>query len=207
MLIHAKMEHSTVNGPGARAVIWFQGCTLNCSGCWNPNTHKFSADSFVHDSELFTWIQGLSDVEGLTFSGGEPMQHWADVLSIAQYVKDVRPELSLGMFTGYTARELETGNFHTLHPIGGVLVPGAAELWDKLRPMLDWAVMGRFNASKMTTTKPLCGSSNQDIVLFSDRYTAADFKPQAVNVTIGANGVVQITGFPSSELLAGLTKL
>lgn len=28
MLLHGKVESSTVNGPGERCVIWFQGCTL-----------------------------------------------------------------------------------------------------------------------------------------------------------------------------------
>ncbi|MGD0006352.1 MAG: 4Fe-4S cluster-binding domain-containing protein, partial [Anaerolineaceae bacterium] len=30
---------SLVNGPGKRSVVWVQGCTLNCPGCFNPQTH------------------------------------------------------------------------------------------------------------------------------------------------------------------------
>ncbi|MGE3780657.1 MAG: 4Fe-4S cluster-binding domain-containing protein [Pirellulaceae bacterium] len=37
--VHALMECSTVNGPGVRAVIWVQGCSLGCPGCWNAQTH------------------------------------------------------------------------------------------------------------------------------------------------------------------------
>jgi len=34
---------SLVNGPGKRAVVWVQGCTLGCPGCFNPQTHSVAA--------------------------------------------------------------------------------------------------------------------------------------------------------------------
>ena len=46
MLIHGFMAHSRVNnGPGVRAVVYFQGCNLGCAGCWNPSTHAFTGPS------------------------------------------------------------------------------------------------------------------------------------------------------------------
>ena len=42
MLIHGFIAHSRVNGPGVRAVVYFQGCNLGCDGCWNPATHTFT---------------------------------------------------------------------------------------------------------------------------------------------------------------------
>ena len=44
MLIHGFVSASRVNGPGLRAVIYFQGCTLGCRDCWNPDSHPFSGD-------------------------------------------------------------------------------------------------------------------------------------------------------------------
>jgi anaerobic ribonucleoside-triphosphate reductase activating protein len=41
MLLHAFVPGSRANGPGLRAVVFFQGCVLQCSGCWNPETHRF----------------------------------------------------------------------------------------------------------------------------------------------------------------------
>lgn len=205
MFLHGKLDSSEVNGPGTRAVIWFQGCTLNCVGCWNQDTHKFDPDTYVSNQEMHSWLLGLEGVEGVTFSGGEPMQHVIDLLDLTQYIKDVRPDLSIGIFSGYTQRELETGNWRTMHPMG-MLGTGAAEIWTKVADHLDFAVMGRFNAAKLTTSKPLCGSSNQDVVLFSDRYTAKDFKPQATQVTISADGLVQITGYPGTEFLDAVKK-
>ena len=41
MLLHAFLPASRANGPGLRAVVYFQGCNLNCAGCWNFLTHSF----------------------------------------------------------------------------------------------------------------------------------------------------------------------
>ena len=29
------VEFSDIYGPGIRSVIWVQGCSLACDGCWN----------------------------------------------------------------------------------------------------------------------------------------------------------------------------
>jgi anaerobic ribonucleoside-triphosphate reductase activating protein len=44
MLIHGLVTCSRVNGPGLRTVIYFQGCTLGCCNCWNPETHIFAGE-------------------------------------------------------------------------------------------------------------------------------------------------------------------
>lgn len=201
MLLHGKIESSEVNGPGARAVIWFQGCTLNCAGCWNPDTHKFDGDKWVSNQDIKTWLLALEDVEGVTFSGGEPMQHAIDLHELISFIRDVRSDLTIGMFTGYTQRELETGNWITYHPQANALVPGTAEVWTKIAEKIDYAVMGRFNVNKMTSEKALCGSSNQDVVMFSERYDSKDFKPQATQVTISGEGLIKITGYPGVEFI------
>ena len=41
MLVHSVLPRSAANGPGERAVVWFQGCDLRCPGCWNESTHAF----------------------------------------------------------------------------------------------------------------------------------------------------------------------
>ena len=208
MLIHSKTECTTVNGPGRRAALWFQGCTLACAGCWNEATHPFSFDRFRQWSEVQTWLVNLpADTEGITLSGGEPMQHALDVLMIADFMFWFRPGFSIGMFTGYTERELEKGLFQTLDSTESRFVPGDVKLWAAIRDRIDFAVMGRFNASLVTIDKALCGSMNQEVRIFSNRYTLADFGPQQVEVTIGPHDgqmCASITGFPGRELLTNI---
>ena len=44
---------------------------------------------------------------------------------------------------------------------------------------------------------PLVSSRNQQLRLFSDRYNQLDFEDQAVGISIGPDGLTQITGFPT----------
>jgi anaerobic ribonucleoside-triphosphate reductase activating protein len=57
-------------------------------------------------------------------------------------------------------------------------------------------VLGRFNRHQPSTA-PLISSRNQRLRLLSNRYTDRDFEGQAVDVTIGSDGLTQITGFPT----------
>ena len=41
--IDALLKGSRANGPGRCNVVWFQGCTLGCPGCFNPGTHDPSS--------------------------------------------------------------------------------------------------------------------------------------------------------------------
>src|SRR5262245_24598549 len=115
MLIHGFVSHTRVNGPGLRAVVYFQGCNLGCAGCWNPATHAFAGRSCgLQDvAEQVAAADRIRAIEGVTFSGGEPMQQALDLLNLIRLLKRTRPELSIGMYSGYSERELESGRFWT----------------------------------------------------------------------------------------------
>ena len=206
MLVHAMLRQSRVNGPGRRVVVWFQGCNLRCSGCWNQSTHAFDPSRGVPVEDVGEWILGCPDVEGVTFSGGEPMQQADELLALAQLLHTSRPNLSLGMFTGYNLDELESGRFKFRAPAGDhapedgrawISSPAAArEIWTSLRPLLDFAVAGRFQESKISTAHAMRSSTNQRLHLFTERYRETDFPPQSVEITIRPGGLTVITGFP-----------
>lgn len=206
MLLHGMVESSFVNGPGERAVVWFQGCNLGCSGCWNPDTHQFYSDNPI---AWYTFAEQRlkslpDDLEGITFSGGDPMQHYLDLHSIIDWIKLNKPKWSIGMFTGYSLKELESGKWEyndrwrgITYPvsINPYMVKGSNQYWSNLQEKIDFAVMGRYNRLS-PVNEPLVTSSNQELKLFSDRYKKEDFPPQAVEVFLNDDGLVQITGFP-----------
>ena len=198
MLIHGFIAHSRVNGPGMRAVVYFQGCNLGCDGCWNPATHPFTGLS--HEAQDVTEQVAAAHqtqfIEGVTFSGGEPMQQALDLLEVVRLLKRARPEISIGMYSGYTERELDGGRFWTRC---GIAQEARRRVWEDIKPHLDFAVLGRFVAARPNRL-PMRTSANQVLRLFSDRYHEEHFKPLEFEVHIEAQGLVQITGFPIAGL-------
>ena len=181
-----------------RAVVYFQGCNLSCDGCWNPATHAFVGPSRrVHDIAGQVAAAHLTHaLDGVTFSGGEPMQQALDLLDLIQMLKRSQPEISVGMYSGYTERELDSGRFWTRY---GIKQEARCRVWVDIKQHLDFAVLGRFVAARPSQI-PLRTSANQVLRLFSDRYREEHFKPLEFEVNIESAGLVQITGFP----LAGL---
>ena len=198
MLIHGFVAHSRVNGPGMRAVVYFQGCNLGCVGCWNPATHAFTGlPRGPQDvAEQVASAHQTHAIDGVTFSGGEPMQQALDLLDLIRLLKRARPELSIGMYSGYTQHELDSGCFWTRH---GIAQEARHRVWTEIKQNLDFAVLGRFVAAKPCKL-PMRTSANQVLHLFSNRYREEHFKPLEFEVNIESAGLVQITGFP----LAGL---
>jgi anaerobic ribonucleoside-triphosphate reductase activating protein len=198
MLIHGIVAHSRVNGPGMRAVVYFQGCNLGCAGCWNPATHAFvGPQRGVEDvAEQVAAAHRTHAIDGVTFSGGEAMQQALDLLDLIRLLKRARPELSIGMYSGYTQHELDSGGFWTRH---GIAQEARRRIWEGIKQHLDFAVLGRFVAAR-PSQRPMRTSANQVLRLFSNRYREEHFKSLEFEVNIESAGLVQITGFP----LAGL---
>lgn len=194
MLLHALMPASRANGPGERIVVWFRGCNLGCDGCFNIETHAFGGPDLEPEVIARSIIDCGSngDIEGVTFSGGEPMQQAPALLTIARELRHRSPQWSLGMFTGYTEPELNQGRFFC---IPETIPAERIRLWHKIGEHLDFAIMGRYNRAR-PSTHTLCSSRNQILRLFSERYTRSDFGPPEVEVLITSDGVARVTGFP-----------
>jgi anaerobic ribonucleoside-triphosphate reductase activating protein len=194
MLVHGFVPVSRANGPGRRAVLWFQGCTLNCSGCWNPASHPFEGVSPTDVSEIIQRVITLhraGEIEGLTLSGGEPMQQPSSMLELIEALREAgAASLSFGMFTGYTLHELERGRFFTFEECQDKIAT-----WELIRSHLDFAVTGRYNRFAPAVL-PLRSSRNQRLQLFTTRYHHGDFGEPIVEVSIGQGGAAIVTGFP-----------
>lgn len=202
MLIHSIIDSTSVNGPGKRMGVWLQGCAgMNCDGCWNRETHAFVAQNSLNEASIMVQLWLGPALDGVTFSGGEPMQQAEDLLSLMKWIRKKHPHMSFGMYTGYSRRELDKGEFSTFKYAGP---SRRLRAWKGIQELLDFAVMGRFNQAQREDSRPLCSSKNQKLVLFSDRYQLSDFRPQEVEFHITSEDV-QITGFPTEKLCATLT--
>ncbi len=180
--VHHFLPFSRANGPGRRAVVWVQGCTLGCPGCFNPDTHSVEGGENISVSDLFDRIVALGEsIEGITISGGEPLQQRPSLLAL---LKRVRREtaLSVLVFTGYTWEEVQH-------------MPDA----EILLACVDVLIAGRYDAAQRFTPQEknrfLRSSTNQTAHTLTNRYTLADLQsvPPA-EVIITAEGEVAVSG-------------
>lgn len=175
--VHAIERGSRANGPGARFVVWVQGCTLGCAGCFNPATHVGSGPTttVAEVTAALAAAARAGAVEGLSLSGGEPMQQAPAALELLLAAR--RLGLSTLMFSGYTREELQ-----------------AQALGPAVLAHLDVLVDGRYRP-ELRAGVDLRGSSNQRIHLLSGRYSEADVAatPEA-EIRIAADGSVVLTG-------------
>lgn len=179
-------EKSRVNGPGARVVIWVQGCTLACPGCFNPGTHASGGEA-ISAAALADRIAAARDAEtvGVTFSGGEPFQQAAGLAAVAAALRARWPAASLMAFSGYRLETLR----------GPAAPPGAHAL---LRH-LDLLVDGRFDP-KQPGRQAWRGSRNQRLWVLGRPPPPARPVGLHSELHIAEDGQVLLSGFPDARL-------
>lgn len=176
--LHAFAEASRANGPGLRAVVWTQGCSLGCPGCFNPATHPFGGDAVGVDALVgrIVEVAARRPIEGVTVSGGEPLQQRPGLVGFLERLRS-QTSLSTLVFTGYTREEVAA-------------MVGAR----RLLACVDVLVAGRYDEGQ-PPGRGLRGSANQVVHLLTDRYSAADIDavPDA-EVVIDAAGGLTLSG-------------
>jgi anaerobic ribonucleoside-triphosphate reductase activating protein len=181
--VHAIEERSRANGPGARFVVWMQGCTLGCAGCFNRATHDAGAGREVELDAIVAQLAAVRGIEGLTLSGGEPLQQPAAAAAVLAAAR--ARGLSTLVFSGYTLAEI-----HAL--------PGG----DAVLAALDVLVDGRYVAGARQSAG-LRGSANQRIHLLTSRYTLAEVEATPVaEIRIAPTGDAIVSGVDPIKLPA-----
>ena len=74
--IHSLETFGTVDGPGVRFVVFFQGCPMRCQYCHNPDTWKIEDGEEMTADEIidrFERNRSFYQTGGITATGGEPM--------------------------------------------------------------------------------------------------------------------------------------
>ena len=97
--------HDQVLGPGRRFVVWVQGCPLRCEGCVSPQWLSFQGGTPRDVAELAEEIVGEHQLDGLTFSGGEPFAQADQVADLIRLVR-LRRDLSAVSYSGFTLEML-----------------------------------------------------------------------------------------------------
>jgi anaerobic ribonucleoside-triphosphate reductase activating protein len=140
---------SLVNGPGMRRVFFAQGCTHNCKGCFNPDTHDFNGGEERDIDELISDTLKNPILKGVTFSGGDPFEQADKFACMAKSFKD--NGLNVWSYTGYTYEYIIENKDKRLG-------------WDELLNNIDVLVDGRFEVEEMQDGLKYRGSTNQRMI-------------------------------------------
>lgn len=139
---------TTVEGPGRRLAIWFQGCNKQCDGCCNPQFIPLVPKHLLTLSEINQIIyesKEVNDIEGITYLGGEPtLQKGLPQLSRAA------ADIGLGviLFTGNPLNELNPTYLENV----------------------DLVIDGPYIEKQRDLERNLIGSVNQKIICLTERY-------------------------------------
>ena len=181
--VHQILTGSIANGPGIRNVVWFQGCTLNCPGCFNPQTHSDTEGYMISAGDLSSRLLSHSiPCDGITISGGEPFQQADGLLELVRELKE-RNAPPILVFSGYTFHQLkQTPNFSVC------------------LPFIDALISGPYRPHEKPAFERFCSSSNQELHILSDRLRIEDFSDLPLGeIIIDSSGSTVYSGLYSEE--------
>lgn len=135
-------------GPYKRMAIWFQGCSILCEGCCNPELQGIRLAHIMTIQEILDIAiesRKSNDIEGITFLGGEPtlqegLACLSKTLSMAGF--------GIILFTGHQYAKLSAD----------------------IKSSVDLIIDGKFEADLIDNERNLVGSKNQQLIYITDRY-------------------------------------
>jgi len=187
--VYATAWPVTALGPGHRFVVWLAGCVRKCPGCISPEMQPPDAGYDVPVEVLTGRIRQVQvHLDGLTVSGGEPLDQPAGLAAFLARIREEHPDWSVIVFTGYRLEQILDD------PIRQKAVFSGADV------LID----GPF---RQTMPSPHClkGSANQRIIALTDRGRGLlrQCDPQTLprfNAGLGSRkGIDMIIGIPPLE--------
>ena len=141
------VEESTVDGSGIRFAIFTQGCSHNCPGCHNPQTHDINGGEILEVDYIKELIKRNPLLKGITLTGGDPFNQVEPCTELAKFAHSIG--LDVWTYTGYTFEQITSG----------IIAFGM-----NLLKETDVLVDGPFINSKRDLELLFRGSSNQRII-------------------------------------------
>jgi anaerobic ribonucleoside-triphosphate reductase activating protein len=182
--IHRFLPLTTVEGPGKRACLWVQGCSIRCKGCAVPWTWDKNKGEEKTVQELFTEIEKSkreNGIEGVTFLGGEPFDQALPLAKLASMVKEIG--LSVMTFTGYLYEDIVSSNIREQI---------------ELLKATDLLIDGPFVKEKIDLSRPWVGSSNQRYHFLTPRYEHLKDQlwtiPNRIEIRLSPDGSISVNG-------------
>ena len=117
--IHSMESFGTVDGPGVRFVVFFEGCPMRCLYCHNPDTWHLEDGKEMSAEEILSRMErnrSFYRTGGITATGGEPM---------------LQIDFLMELFAGAKERGI-----HTCLDTSGIMFPGGGGTSEEERERL-----------------------------------------------------------------------
>jgi len=173
---------SYIYAPEKQFVIWMQGCSIRCKGCWNKEMWSFEKKNYTEIEALIEQITRITDIKGVTFIGGEPFDQPNQLLWFAKKLKF--QNLGITIYTGYEKNKLNSN------------------IEKQILKYTDLLISGRYIEEQRNTNLQWIGSENQQIIYLTDFYNSS--KSDNANyceINILENGAITMLGFPDKNLI------
>ena len=145
--IHSIETCGTVDGPGVRFVVFFQGCPLRCMYCHNPDSWSQNINRVMTTAEIYDKYKGVKEFVkgGITATGGEPLLQIDFLIELFKFFKEK--------------------NVHTALDTSGAVFNNSSK-FDELIKYTD-LVMLDIKSINPSLHKKLTGADNKNILEFA----------------------------------------
>ena len=160
--IHSIESMGTVDGPGVRLVIFFQGCPLRCRYCHNPDTWDPNGGTEMGAEEILEHYdknRAFYKTGGITITGGEPL---------------LQTDFLIELF-----RKAKEKDIHTCIDTSGITYnKNNSSYMEKLDELMKYTDLIMLDIKHIDSAKhkDLTGHNNEGIIEFA-RYLEAIGKP------------------------------
>lgn len=172
-------------GPGERVCLWTRGCIKHCPGCISPELQSPEGEDIPEEMLARVLIQTAlaNGCQGLTLSGGDPLEQPESLLRLLQAVRPHFPDILV--YTGYSLDAIAAGH--------------CGEAARQCLSLIDILIDGPYIHSRNHPDCVLRGSDNQVIHYLTPdlRESYEHYLRQGRTLeTFAHNGNLIITGIP-----------
>jgi anaerobic ribonucleoside-triphosphate reductase activating protein len=184
-------------GWGERVGIWTLGCSIHCAGCMARDTWTADPAGDVPVAELLRVVEECRPVDGVTVSGGEPLDQADELVTLLAGLRRI-VDADGGDILCFSGRS------------AGVVRSRHGDVLD----LVDAMVVGPYD-ERRPSQSPLMGSENQELIITTElgalRYGGWT-QPRRMQVdvsarrlyTIGVPGVGDLAAVEAAAAASGL---